>query len=75
MGVYGQASVPTTGRYMVKNIYDMAGNVYEWTMESFDDNTRVIRGGFSGTNGYVAPASYRASWLPNEGNISDDGRF
>ena len=28
----------------VKNIYDMAGNVYEWTMESYSSGRRVLRG-------------------------------
>jgi len=28
----------------VKNIYDMAGNVQEWTMESYSSISRVIRG-------------------------------
>ena len=29
----------------VKNIYDLAGNVYEWTMESYDASSRIPRGG------------------------------
>ena len=28
------------------NIYDLAGNIDEWTVESFNDYGRVIRGGF-----------------------------
>ena len=28
----------------VKNIYDMAGNVWEWTMESSSSNNRAYRG-------------------------------
>ena len=30
--------------YKIKNIYDMAGNVYEWTMEHYGTTSRVIRG-------------------------------
>ena len=30
--------------YQLKNIYDMAGNVFEWTMESYDTSYRVLRG-------------------------------
>ena len=29
----------------VNNIYDLGGNVYEWTMESFSSTDRVYRGG------------------------------
>ena len=29
---------------MSKNIYDLEGNVYEWTTEAYDTNTRVSRG-------------------------------
>ena len=37
-------------KYQIKNIYDMAGNVGEWTMEQiYGTNKRVIRGGKSGT--------------------------
>ena len=28
-----------------KNIYDLAGNCYEWTMEAYDTDDRVVRGG------------------------------
>lgn len=35
--------------YQIKNIYDMAGNVCEWTMESFGITQKVQRGGKSGT--------------------------
>ena len=46
-GYYGKLSPTVTGSsesYAVKNIYDLAGNVYEWTMESSNTNCRVIRG-------------------------------
>ena len=29
-----------------KNIYDLAGNCYEWTMEAYRTYGRVIRGGY-----------------------------
>lgn len=47
MGNY-TSSINTTGsssNYAVKNIYDMAGNVLEWTMEAQNTNTRAIRSG------------------------------
>ena len=37
--------------YKIKNIYDLAGNVFEWTMESFDTGIRVCRGGDYGNSG------------------------
>ena len=46
--------------YMKKNIYDMAGNVGEWTMEQYGTN-RVIRGGGYTGSGSVYPASVRGS--------------
>lgn len=30
--------------YAEKNIYDLAGNYWEWTMESYNANVRTIRG-------------------------------
>ena len=47
-GHYSASSVTTTGsnsNYAVKNIYDMAGNVQEWTMETMGTNFRSTRGG------------------------------
>jgi hypothetical protein len=32
--------------YKVKNIYDLAGNVYDWTLEANVTNLRVMRGGY-----------------------------
>ncbi len=44
-----------------KNIYDMAGNVYEWTMEKYSTN-RVDRGGdYNYGSGSDDPASGRGS--------------
>lgn len=50
-----------------KNIYDMAGNVSEWTMESLDTKQRIHRGrGFdSGTRG---PASLRRNCVTWNGS-------
>ena len=40
------ANTGSSDDYAVNNIYDMAGNLYEWTMESSDINTRIVRGGY-----------------------------
>ena len=34
----------------VNNIYDMAGNVCDWTVESYSSNLRVLRGYYCSTN-------------------------
>jgi len=51
--------------YSTKNIFDMAGNVYEWTMESMDTK-RVIRGGSYGRSPSSTPVSYRYGYLPSD---------
>lgn len=40
----------TYEEYNIKNIYDIAGNVSEWTMESYGTTQKVQRGGKSGGN-------------------------
>ena len=54
----------TTGAsdsFKAKNIFDLAGNVYEWTMEANFSTSRVYRGGHYGNNGSDRPASDRGS--------------
>lgn len=65
----GAGELHTTGynpEWAAKNIYDLAGNVSEWTMEpvSFkwlgtDYLTRVVRGGYYGGSGSDFPAALR----------------
>ena len=46
-GYYEQSSPTVTGSsesYAVKNIYDLAGNCFEWTMESYSTYGRIFRG-------------------------------
>ena len=50
--------------YAVKNIYDMAGNVYEWTMEACGTDGRVGRGGCYYISGGDYPASNRSYNIP-----------
>lgn len=46
-------------RHIAKGICDLAGNVWEWTMESYDDSYRVFRGGRYFTYGNYEPAANR----------------
>ena len=50
--------------YQIKNIYDMAGNVREWTMEAYFTGDRVNRGGFYTVTGSGSPVTYRDYNLP-----------
>ncbi len=43
----------------VNNIYDLAGNVGEWTQERVGSTFRVVRGGSYGSNGSKIPVVYR----------------
>ena len=53
-----------TERNSSKNIYDVAGNCWEWTTEAYDTYSRVIRGGDYDRNGSDYPASYRGNDFP-----------
>jgi len=58
----------TTGAsddFNIKNIYDVAGNCYEWTMESNSSGNRIRRGGCYQTRSFSYPASYRGNYTAN----------
>ena len=64
-GYYNASSPTTTGSssyYEVNKIYDLAGNVREWTMESYDNYERISRGGNYDNSGSSHPASYRLKY-------------
>jgi len=63
-------NAPTTSgkleSFRQKNIYDMAGNVWEWTMEKVSNNSNyILRGGSYGRNASEYPSSYRHSYSTN----------
>jgi type II secretory pathway pseudopilin PulG len=61
----GNGTLRTTGysnNWQVKNIYDLAGNVWEWTNERYiitTENERVYRGGLYSHSGSIYSAAYR----------------
>ena len=59
--VSNNETIPTGSKssYALNNIYDMAGNVLEWTMESFSSIRRFCRGGYYGCPGDNYPISFR----------------
>ena len=64
---YENGILLTTGgteQSKVMNIYDIAGNVWEWTLEntSNTDSPCALRGGSFGTTGSNIPAAYRYSF-------------
>ena len=64
------------GKNQVKKVYDLAGNVDEWTMESYDTDNRVIRGGFYNLTGSEEPASSRGGVNPyDRGDFGFGFRF
>lgn len=66
--VNNQIILLTTGaddRFKAKNIFDLAGNVSEWTMEANSSTNRVNRGGSCELDGTTNPATMRSSKEPN----------
>ena len=51
-----------------KNIYDLAGNCYEWTMEALNTYDRVLRGGYYS---HADPVSYRHEYFFGPTNYND----
>ena len=72
-GWYYQSAPTTTGSdadFAVKNIYDIGGNVFEWTMEANYIPFRVLRGGSYVVSGSLSPASNRNSNQPSDAGES-----
>ena len=58
------AKTGSSPEYSIKNIYDMAGNVWEWTMEAYNTDLRIVRGGDYVASGSSDPASIRSNNRP-----------
>lgn len=54
------------GKNKIKNIYDLAGNIFEWTMEFCGTGEIVVRGGVYGDSGSERPASSRYTFLSKD---------
>lgn len=54
----------STAYTKANNIYDMGGNVYEWTLETNNENARRCRGGDCGNIGSGGSAPYRYGYNP-----------
>ncbi len=67
-GTQGDTNTPiptgSNSSYSANNIYDMAGNVFEWTMEAFSTGGRVDRGGSYISTASSYPASIRYADYP-----------
>ena len=70
------ASTGSQETYRVKNIYDLAGNVYEWTLEAYDTIVRVLRGGYYGnTSTSITRPDTRYYDFPTTSNSSYGSRL
>ena len=55
----------TNEAWQANNIYDLAGNVWDWTIEAYNPNLRVFRGGRCNRSGSAYPASFRGNDVPS----------
>ena len=73
----GRGSLQNTGyseSWKANNIYDFAGNSFEFTQEAEDAEFRTVRGGYLGVNGSDYPASYRHDESPTDADIDPGSR-
>ena len=72
-GNYSSSPIVTgsNSSYAVNNIYDMAGNVWDWTIEAGNTGGRVKRGGYYFYTGSTSPASVRNNYDPTVCNSNN----
>ena len=73
-GTSAKLNTGVTTFTMANNIYDLAGNVWEWTQEAYYAGSRAVRGGDFYNNGYNYPASDRSS-VNADSSDDDSTRF
>ena len=76
-GNYGSGSPINTGSvstYKANEIFDLAGNYYDWTQEAYSTSRRVSRGGNYGYSGSSYPAADRAYTNANVSDSNDSSR-
>ena len=61
--------------WKANNIYDLAGNCWEWTQEALNTCNRASRGGDYGVYGSFYPASLRYNSGPSSSGYDGGGRF
>lgn len=59
-----------SNKWKTKNIYDLAGNTYEWTNEK-NSSDFIYRGGSYNTSGTDTPAAFRQSYIGSTVSNSD----
>ena len=77
-GNYNTSSEINTGSndtYKLNNIYDLAGNMLEWTMEAVNSSNRIFRGGSCSSAGASDPVSRRYNLSPSNSNFGVGFRF
>ena len=52
--------------WSANNVYDVAGNIDEWTQERYGSSLRVLRGGFCSVNGDYCPVACRDLFNPGD---------
>ena len=68
---YGSKQVTGFSEYWkANNIYDLAGNCWEWTQEAYGTNTRARRGGDDGSIGSDNPVYSRLNAHANDSRFS-----
>ena len=66
-GNYNSSPINTGSdtKYKANEIFDLAGNYYDWTQEAYSASYRVFRGGYYNSSGSDDPASDRDGSIAN----------